>query len=303
MREARLSAEAPPSEREEEARYRVATCPARAGLLLIPGILQTCRGRRSDGIVLFSLAGVELGAAVTGAAVNGVGSSSVGVPLIALGDLMTLSIFDLGLENQRAARLQFVPQESLGDLARAPFSGEVLSRPLVWGGILGSLAAGVLVSALVDHGVDTTNAGKRPVIFGREMNSAIGYPLAAAIGVGLFEQVAIAEELAFRGGVQSAFARSSGETAGWIYGSLVFGAIHGSNILFIERGQRFTYLVVGVPFITLLGSYLGLAYRYSGYSLGPSVAIHFWYDFLIEAAGFVADPKNSPLAVSWGMPF
>jgi len=303
MRQARLDPHAPPSEREEEARYRVAACPARAGLLLLPGLLQTCRGRTAEGVLLNTLAVAELGAAIGGAAANGLGSSAAGVPLIALGDLMTLSIFDLGLENQRAAMLPYVPQESLGELARAPFSREVLSRPMVWAGILGSLAAGIAVSALVDHGIDTTNAGKRPILFGRELNSAVGYPLAAAIGAGLFEHVAIAEEMAFRGGVQSAFARSSGETAGWIYGSLVFGAIHGSNILFIERGQRFTYLVVGVPFITLLGSYLGLAYRQSGYSLAPSVAIHFWYDFLIEAAGFIADPKNSPLAVTWGMPF
>ena len=302
MHQARLSADAPPSDREEESRERVAACPAR-GSLLLPGLLQTCRGRRTEGTILAALGVAELGAAVTGAVTNGLGSSAAGVPLIALGDLMTLSIFDVGLENQRAARLPYVPQESLGELVRAPFSFEVLSRPVVWAGILGSLAAGILVTAAVDHGIDTTNAGKRPILFGREMNSAVGYPLAGAIGVGLFEHVALAEEMAFRGGVQSAFARSSGETAGWIYASLIFGAIHGSNILFLERGQRFTYLVVGVPFITLLGSYLGLAYRYSGYSLAPSVAIHFWYDFLIEAAGFVADPKNSPLALSWGMPF
>jgi membrane protease YdiL (CAAX protease family) len=302
MHQARLTPDAPPSEREEEARQRVAACPAR-GSLLLPGLLQACRGRRTDGAILASLGLLELGAAVTGAATNGLGSPAAGVPLIALGDLVTLSIFDAGLENQRAARLPYVPQESLGELARAPFSGEVLSRPIVWAGIAGSLAAGILVSALVDHGIDTTNAGKRPILFGREMSTALGYPLAGAIGVALFEHVALAEEMAFRGGVQSAFARSSGETKGWIYASLIFGAIHGSNILFLGRGQRFTYLVVGVPFITLLGSYLGLAYRSSGYSLAPSVAIHFWYDLLIETAGFIADPKNSPLAMSWGMPF
>jgi len=33
------------------------------------------------------------------------------------------------------------------------------------------------------------------------------------------------------------------------------------------------------------------------------VAIHFWYDFLVEAIGFAGDPKNSPLALSWGTPF
>jgi len=271
--------------------------------LLLPGLQQMCRGRRSEGMVLASLAVAELGAAVTGGATNGFSTSAAGVPAIALGDLLTLSVMDVALENQRAARLRYVPQESLGELALAPFSGEVLSRPSVWAGIAGSLAAGILVSAVVDRGIDSRNAGKRPVIFGHEMDTAPGYLLAGAIGAGLFEHVALAEEMAFRGVLQSSWARSLDETRGWAYASLLFGAVHGSNIFFIDRSQRLAYLAAGVPFITLLGAYLGLAYRWNRYSLAPSVAIHFWYDLLIEAAAFVADPKNSPLAVSWGMPF
>jgi membrane protease YdiL (CAAX protease family) len=210
---------------------------------------------------------------------------------------------DVALEEQRAKRLRYVPQDSLGEMAMAPFSGEVLARPSVWAGIAGSLGAGILVSAIVDHGIDTRNAGKRPVIFGRELNTAVGYPLAGAIGAGLFAHVAIAEEMAFRGVLQSSWARSMDETRGWLYASAVFGLAHSSNIAFLDRDQRLTYLAVGVPFITLLGTWLGFAYRSSGYSLAPSVAIHFWYDFLIEAWSFLTDPKNSPLAVSWGMPF
>jgi membrane protease YdiL (CAAX protease family) len=302
MHQARRAPDELPSARELESQQRVASCPVNAGLF-VPGLLQMCRGRKTEGTVLASLGIAELGAAVAGGAANGFGSSAAGVPLIALGDLWTLSVIDVALEEQRAARLSYVPQESLGELARAPFSFEVLSRPSVWAGILGSLAAGILVSAIVDHGIDTSNAGKRPVIFGREMSSAVGYPLAAAVGVGLFEHVAVAEEMAFRGALQSSWARSLGETRAWAYASLVFGAAHGSNVLFLERGQRLTYLAVGLPFITLLGGYLGLAYRWNEYSLAPSVAIHFWYDLLIEAFAFVTDPRNSPLALSWGMPF
>jgi membrane protease YdiL (CAAX protease family) len=302
MHQARLAPDSLPSDRELESAARVAACPARAGLLL-PGLLQICRGRKSDGTVLAALGVVELGAGVTGAVSGGIGSSAAGVPFLALGDLFTVSVMDLALENQRALLLPYVPQETLGELAQAPFSGEVLSRPSVWAGIAGSLAAGILVTALVDGGIDTHNAGKRPILFGREMSSAAGYPIAAAIGVGLFEHVALAEEMAFRGILQSGLARSYGETRGWLYGSLGFGLIHASNIIFLDRSQRLTYLAVGVPFITLLGSYLGLAYRWNGYSLAPSVAIHFWYDLLLEAAAFVANPRNSPLAVTWGMPF
>jgi membrane protease YdiL (CAAX protease family) len=302
MHSARLAPDSPPSDREIASAGRVQSCPAGPGLFF-PGGLQMCRGRTGEGTVLAALAVAELGAGVTGAVANGLGSSAAGVPFLALGDLVTLSVMDLALENQRALRLLYVPEESLGELAKAPFSGDVLARPSVWAGIAGSLAAGILVSALVDGGIDTHNAGKRPVLFGREMNSAVGYPVAAAIGVALFEHVAIAEEMAFRGVVQSGLARSHGETRAWLYSSLGFGLVHASNIMFLDRGQRLTYLAVGVPFITLLGSYLGLAYRWNGYSLAPSVAIHFWYDLLLEAAAFVADPKNSPLAVTWGMPF
>jgi membrane protease YdiL (CAAX protease family) len=302
MHEARRAPDDLPSARELESQQRVASCPVNAGLF-VPGLLQRCRGRKAEGAALVSLGVAELGAAIAGGAANGFGSSAAGIPLIALGDLWTMSVIDLALEEQRAARLSYVPQESLTELARAPFSLDVLSRPSVWAGIAGSLAAGILVSAIVDQGIDTSNAGKRPVIFGREVNSGIGYPLAAAVGAGLFEHVAVAEEMAFRGAVQSSWARSVGETRAWIYASLVFGAVHGSNVLFIDRSQRLTYLAIGVPFITLLGGYLGLAYRWNGYSLAPSVAIHFWYDFLVEAFAFIADPKNSPLAVSWGMPF
>jgi membrane protease YdiL (CAAX protease family) len=302
MHEARRAPDDLPSARELESQQRVASCPVNAGLF-VPGLLQRCRGRKAEGAALVTLGVAELGAAIAGGAANGFGSSAAGIPLIALGDLWTMSVIDLALEEQRAARLSYVPQESLTELARAPFSLDVLSRPSVWAGIAGSLAAGILVSAIVDHGIDTSNAGKRPVIFGREVNSGIGYPLAAAVGAGLFEHVAVAEEMAFRGAVQSSWARSVGETRAWIYASLVFGAVHGSNILFIDRSQRLTYLAIGVPFVTLLGGYLGLAYRWNRYSLAPSVAIHFWYDFLVEAFAFIADPKNSPLAVSWGMPF
>ncbi len=210
---------------------------------------------------------------------------------------------DAVLELQRARKLLYVPQENLAELAAAPFSLEVLSQPTVFLGIAGTLAAGLLVARITDGPLTTQGFGKRPVLFGRTVNSSWGYPVAFGIGVGLFEHVALAEETAFRGVLQSSWARRYGEDRGWIYGSLAFGLIHSTNLFFMDSSQRLSYLLVGVPFITLLGSYLGLAYRHSGYSLAPPVAIHFWYDFLIEAVSFVLDPRDSPLALSYGAPF
>jgi membrane protease YdiL (CAAX protease family) len=270
---------------------------------MFPGVTQMCRGRTEDGAVLLGLSTAEFGTAFGVRLGGSKNDAARGVPFLAFGDTLTLSVMDAALENQRAAKLRYVPQESLPELALAPFSGQVLSQPMVFGGILVSLAAGLLVSRVVDGPIDTQNFGRRPVLFGHEFNSAVGYPLAGAIGAGLFEHVALAEESTFRGLLQSSWARTSGETRGWIYGSLAFGLIHTTNLFFIDPSQRLSYLLVGVPFLTVLGSYLGLAYRQSGYSLAPSVAIHFWYDFLIEAISFVADPRNSPLAATWSVPF
>jgi membrane protease YdiL (CAAX protease family) len=304
MHEARREREAPAMPRETEARERIVAsdCTSRFSLL-VPGLPQLCRGRSGEGAALASLGAAELATGVAAGLASGFDKPAAEVPLLAFGDLLTASVMDAALENQRAARLPFVPQESLSELAVAPFSFQVLSRPEVFGGIAVTLAAGLLVSRAVDGPLDTSNFRTRPVLFGHTTNSAVGYPIAGAIGMGLFEHVAIAEESVFRGLLQSGWARSSGETQGWIYGSLAFGLLHSTNIVFMDPSQRLTYLAVGVPFITVLGSYLGLVYRGSGYSLAPSVAIHFWYDFLLEAVSFAADPKNSPLAVNWSARF
>jgi membrane protease YdiL (CAAX protease family) len=304
MHQARLHDDDPPSPREIEAAQIVQThrdCP-RAGIFL-PGFIQICRGRTADGAVLASFGALELGGAIAGGVANGIDSSAFGVPALAFGDLLTLGVMDAGLENQRSLRLKYVPQENLFELARAPFCPDVLKRPMVWGGILGSLAAGLLVSRLVDGPFTSRGLGKRPVIFGTELNSAVGYPVATAVGVGLFEHVAIAEESTFRGLLQGQWSREYGEDRGLVYASLSFGLLHSTNILFMDGSERLSYLAVGVPFITALGGYLGFVYRESGYSLATSVAIHFWYDFIVEAIGFLGDPKNSPLALSWGLPF
>ena len=302
MRQARLDSAQPPSERELQSAENARRCHSRWALLF-PGLTQICQGRTTEGAVLAGLGAAELGAAVGVRLAGSHNDAARDLPLLAYGDALTLSVTDAILELQRGVRLPYVPQESLTDLVRAPFARDVISRPEVWAGIAGTLAAGLLVSRLVDGPYDTRNAGKRPVLFGNQMNSAVGYPLAGAIGVTLFEHVALAEETTFRGLLQSGWARTSGETRGWIYGSLAFGVLHASNIFFMDSSQRLKYLAIGVPFITVLGSYLGLAYRWNGYSLGPPVAIHFWYDFLLEAVGFIADPKNSPLALSFSLPF
>jgi hypothetical protein len=52
--------------------------------------------------------------------------------------------------------------------------------------------------------------------------------------------------------------------------------------------------------IAILGSSLGLADQHTRYHLETSVAMHFWYDFLLSTVGFAADPQHQPFVVNYG---
>ena len=300
--EVRHTPDEPRTEREEAAARELAA-PGCSPVLegMIPGMRQLCEGKPAEGAVLLGLATAELTTGVLVAVKHDITYPGAGLPLLALSDLILLQSFDSAIEIQRARGLTLVPRDSLAERALAPFNPRVLAQPDVALGIVGTFAAGLFVSALTD-GLSPPFRGK-PRLFGTEFAPGPGYATAGVIGIGLFEHVALAEETTFRGYFQSGFARHSGEDLGWIYGSLLFGAAHAPHALFMDSGQRLRYLLVGVPFITLLGSYLGLSYRWHDYSLQAPVAIHFWYDLLISAASFAMDPQNNQLSGSITIPF
>ncbi len=93
----------------------------------------------------------------------------------------------------------------------------------------------------------------------------------------------------FRGALQSGLARGWGPWPGWAVGSLIFGAAHIPNAWAFDEGRdRARYLAISVPFITVLGSYIGLTYHYNDYSLAVPTALHFWYDLALFAGELVA---------------
>jgi membrane protease YdiL (CAAX protease family) len=306
---ARTSEAEPTTRREAESAERVARASCEPTLALaFPGIGQFCQNRPAEGAVLASLAVAEIGT-VAGVAVErdrgleGLEHPAAGVPLIALQNLWLYGYADAVFETQRAYQYRFVPHDTLAELAFASFNPRVLGEPDVWLGLLTLTSAGVGVSLLVDEQLDSDDFGDDPNLFGRTFDSNVGYPLAGAVGVGLFSHVAIGEEAVFRGMIQSQMAREMDETRAWIAASLVFGVAHAPNVLVVPSKLRARYLLLGVPFITLTGSYLGLSYRWHDYSLAPPVALHFWYDFLLSAVFFALDPQDSPLSARIAVPF
>ena len=61
-------------------------------------------------------------------------------------------------------------------------------------------------------------------------------------------------------------------------------------------------IAIAVPVITVLGTSLGLAYQRTGHKLSTSVAMHFWYDFLLSAFAFAADPNHQVFVVNYSSP-
>lgn len=303
--EARTTPDAPPLPREVAADSAVENqrCSPRWGLLL-PGVGQLCRGHTEEGSVLLGLTALELTAAAI--AVDRYGftlrESAVMVPVIGLQDLWLYAQEMILIEEGRALRKPFTPQDNMAELARAPFNPRVIGRPHVLGSILGATAAGVGIGYLLDDG-DARPSGEDVNYFGRHLDPLVGYPAAGLTFGALYTHVALAEEAAFRGGVQSRLARKYGETTGWALASLYFGAVHVPNaFLFTEGDVRRDYLLIGVPFISAVGGLVGLNYRWADYSLTAPVAVHFWYNFLISAVELVRNPETSMLSASIRIP-
>jgi len=197
-----------------------------------------------------------------------------------------------------------ITRETLPYLASAPFRPSVLARPWVWAGVPLALAAGLGISYLVDRESFT----KYPSIFDIRSINILGHSFhsrAAAFATGeayyaaLFDPVGVGEESLFRGFFQSELEESLGTYGGLAAASGIFGAVHVFN--FLGPGQDASQALVAVPLIAVLGSSLGLAYIHTGYKLETSVAMHFWYDFLLSTAAFAADPTHQPFVVQYGM--
>ena len=153
---ARTSELEPTFERERQSRERVDKDRSCAELgLVFPGVSQFCLGKTAEGVALSGLAAAELGTIVAVGVsrddgFEGLKHPAAGVPAIGLQNLWLYSYADAVFERQRAYQLRFVPMDTLGELAIAPFHPGVLAELDVWLGILATVPAGIGASLLID---------------------------------------------------------------------------------------------------------------------------------------------------------
>jgi membrane protease YdiL (CAAX protease family) len=307
IKPARTTPTEPPSEEELEAGelVRNASCSRHWGLLF-PGVGQLCQGRTGRGAVIAGLMVAEVGTAVAVAESQNISSEElddprVAIPLAGVQDVWVDGLSDTAITTHLAARRLYAPRDSLTDLVAAPFNVQVMKSPKVWGPLLGALALGIGASLALSD-ADSERIGDDPNLFGKNFEPKVGYPLGFGVGAGLFTHVGIAEEALFRGWLQSSLSRQFGETTGWLTASLFFGLAHIPNAYALEPGERKEYLLIGIPIITGLGSYLGWIYK-DDYSLSPPVALHFWYDLLLSTALVIVEPENNLFSARITLPF
>jgi len=233
------------------------------------------------------------------------GSSGVGYGLAQFtffepyleGDMLALSTVwsygvysayrDVRAYNGGSSYLYKMPQDSFVDLAWAPFQVSVLKKPEVWGGILGALTLGSIISTLAFPQSEELHIHMSP-------NT---YPPVYAF------PVSIGEESLFRGFLQSTIAESYGPWTGIILSSIAFGAAHIPNAQLLEKEDQMRYYTYILPYLSSMGAYLGWL-TYKNQSLKESVAIHAWYDFAIFLGSSIASSAaigkpNFSLSVSF----
>src|SRR5215468_461294 len=198
-RTARLSTLDPMTERERDAmdRHASSACDVEPAVgLVVSGLPLACANRTAEGAALTALADAELATGIAFWAKNGLDHPASYLPLVAWQDTALIGIASARLDNALPEQALFAPEDSLAEVALAPWNGRVLRRPEVWLGTLVLVGIGMGVDQLL--GANWNHIGEGPNLFGRQFTPETGYPLGVALDAALVEQVAVAEESFFR---------------------------------------------------------------------------------------------------------
>jgi membrane protease YdiL (CAAX protease family) len=307
VKHARMSADEPvfPEERIAAAERGARPCSPYWGLLF-PGVGQLCLGRTQEGAAIASVAAADA-AIATVAALSTKGPPlehpAVSVPLLGFQEMYLFSAANVAIREDLAGKKLYAPQDSVADVAAAPFNIEVMKRPEIWAVLIGGVAAFVGASFLIEDDLTVGNVGNDANVFGKKLPFATGGPLGLGAFAGLDLQVAVGEEGLFRGVIQSGLSRKIGKTEGLLLGTLIFGAMHAAPAFTLEGEDRRNFIRYKLPAVAAAGAYFGWLYQRSDYSLAPPTAMHFWFDFLLSSAFYVIRPDESPISFTYDARF
>lgn len=280
----------------------VSTAPARipAWTLLLPGATKFYQGEIAEGLT-FSL--LETGCIISGLRFdkslrNGSSSPYYNYPLFLgfqLYQTEKMQLFHNQLDRLKYQAPDFCYDDiSEKDLYLSPFKIKNILTPITSG--MAGLAGLFLV---INHQYATQHFRDIHKMYVldhyTERNNAMA--LYGTVSLAMSWGAGVSEEYAFRNYIMPILDYKYGRKKGLVISSLVFGSAHFSNMLFSEHPNIVaTLLQVGEA--SMLGFFLGLDVQQRGYSIGPAVAAHTWYDFILMAGSFFADPQNNIFGVN-----
>ena len=194
-------------------------------------------------------------------------------------------------ENHNIGYKQPLPNESVKDLAKAPFDSRIITKPDFFLPFIFHFGALFLLQNSIFPDSEATPSDKRMEdgvrIYGKDLPSSIGYPLGEA-GMWLsYTAVAMGEEALFRGYLQSELEERFGKQLGWLTASALFGALH-----FLNGTTTKERIAASLSALTG-GLVLGYFYQKEGYSLRKPIAYHTWWNFSLGTINFLQNPKDS----------
>lgn len=187
---------------------------------------------------------------------------------------LSMSMYSIYSSYRDAGGLgDYKKSESIQDLAYAPFNPNIIKLPYVYAPIL-------FLSALAGLG-SLADDGSNPIL-GPESLKKDGSLITGSFISGI--SPAIGEEAFFRGYLNQRISMSYGSYTGLGISSTLFMLAHEGNSDATDgRLARF-----------LGGVYLGYIHMKHGYDLRPSIAAHFWWNFIIglsQIAKYKSDPN------------
>ncbi len=206
---------------------------------------------------------------------------------------------NIAIREDLAGKKLYAPQDSLADVAAAPFNIEVLKRLEIWAVLIGGVAAYIGVSFLIEDELTSRECRQRRQRVREDVPVCDGRP-ARTRGVRGPRSPG-----RHRGGGPVSRRRpvwnlaKVGKTGGLLLGTLIFGAMHVGPAFTLEGEDRRNFLRYRLPAVVAAGAYFGWLYQRSDYSLAPPTAMHFWFDFLLSGAFYVIRPNESPISFTY----
>ncbi|HEX2955924.1 MAG TPA: CPBP family intramembrane glutamic endopeptidase [Chitinispirillaceae bacterium] len=268
--------------------------------LLLPGATQFYDGRITEGLTfsLLETACISSGLLLNKSLRNGSSSPYYNYPLF-----LGLQLYQTEKMLLIYRQLDCLKQEwpdfrydniSERDLYLSPFALKNIFTPIT-GGMAGlaALFLGINHHYAMRHFRDVRKLYVLDHYADRNQAMALYGTVSLAMSWG----AGVSEEYAFRNWLLPVLDYRFGRQKGLVISSLLFGSAHFSNLLFSGNPDIISTLIQ-VGEASLIGFFCGLDVQRRGYSIGPAVAAHTWYDFILMAGSFFADPQNNIFGVN-----